>query len=242
MAYADTAKRSILEAWGRFEVTAGAAFEKGDLVGYSSGWVLADANAGVPAQAIALRDAASGEEHVPLARGAVVEGPTGAAPGGAVYASDTAGDTSQTASTTSEQKVGVALSATRVLIEPDRFTGKMTIHFNFAHAGIASIFFLAPYRCRVTKISEVHATAAGQAGTATVERLQATEAPGSGDDLLSTTKIDLAGTVNTVQTPALTGTAANLVLEVGNRLALKLASGASTTLANACVAVEIERA
>ncbi len=245
MAYVDTAKRSIQESWGRFEAEVAAAVQKGDLVGYSSGWVPADANGGIPALAVALRDAASGEKYVPMARGAVIEGPTGATPGAYVYLSDTVGRSSDTASTTSEQKVGVAISDTRIQLEPDLFLQameKQVVGLNFAAADVASVFFVAPFRCRVTKITEAHATAAGQAGTLTVERLQGTEAPGAGDDLLGTTKIDLAGTANTVQTPALTGTAGNLVLEIGNRLALKLATGSAASLANACLTVEMERA
>jgi hypothetical protein len=241
MAYADTAKRTILEAWGKFEVTAGAAFEKGDLVGYNSGWVLADGNPAVPAVAVALRDAALGEVHVPLARGAIVEGPTGATAGGAVYLSDTAGDTSQTPGTT-VQVVGKAISATRVLLDPGKVQIKTTASINFAAAGVAGIFFVAPYPCTVTKISAVYATAAGQAGALTVERLQGTEAPAAGDDLLATTKIDLYTTINTVQSPDLTGTGAHLTLAAGDRLALKLASGNAATLANACVTVELEPA
>lgn len=60
----------------------------------------------------------------------------------------------------------------------------------------------------------------GSAVSATITRCQGTEAPASGDDLLGTTKIDLKGSVNTVQDPALTATTANLVLAAGDRLAV----------------------
>lgn len=242
MAYADTAARSVLESWGQFQVVVAAAVKKGDLLGYNNGWVQADANGGVPAEAVALQDADAGDAHVRVARGAVIEGPTGATAGGAVYLSDTAGGTSDTPSATAVQGVGKALSTTRLLLDPGRYQLKMTTSMAFANGDAGKIFFVAPFVCTVTKISEVHATAAGQAGTLTVERLQGTEAPGAGDDLLGTTKIDLEGTINTVQNPGLTATAANLVLAIGDRLALKLASGASTTLAGACITVEIERA
>jgi hypothetical protein len=241
MAFADTAVRNILQGILPCKITLAGAVAVGDLIGYSSGWKQADANASIPAKLVAGEGGASGEV-ITAFHAAVIEGPTGMTAGGALYLSDTAGGYAETASATSEQKVGESLSATVALVDPDRFQGKFPVAHSFASAGEANVFFTASCRCRVTKISEVHATAAGQAGTLTVERLQGTEAPGSGDDLLGTTKIDAAGTVNTVQSPALTGTAAHLVLEVGNRLALKKASGATTTLANANVTVELERA
>ena len=240
MAFADTAVRTIREGIGPAKLTLAAACVEGALLGYNAGWVLADANAGVTAQYIAGEPGAIGDV-ITVYRIAVIEGPTGMTPGGALFLSDTAGGYAETASTTSEQKVGRSLSATLAMVDLTP-TGKFPVSFNFAAAGVASIFHTASFRCRVTKITEVHATVAGQAGTATVERLQGTEAPGSGDDLLGATKVDLTGTINTVQSPALTGTAANLVLETGNRLALKLASGAATSLANANVTVELERA
>jgi len=242
MAYADTAARSVLESWGQFQVVVAAAVKKGDLLGYNNGWVLADANGGGPAEGGAQHDADAGDAHVRVARGAVIEGPTGATAGGAIYLRDTAGGTSDTPSATATQVVGKAISATCLMLDPGRYQLKMSTSMAFAHGDAGKIIFVSPFACRVTKVSEVHATAAGQAGTLTVERLQGTEAPGAGDDLLGATKIDLTGTANTVQSPALTGTAAHLVLAAGDRLALKLASGASTTLAGACVTVEIERA
>ena len=241
MAFADTAVRNILQGILPCKITLAGAVAVGDLIGYSSGWVRADANAGIPAKLVAGEGGASGDE-ITAFHAAVIEGPTGMTAGGALYLSDTAGGYAETASTTSEQKVGESLSATLAQVAPDRFQAKFPVTHSFAAAGIADILYTASFRCRVTKISEVHATVAGQAGTATVERLQGTEAPGSGDDLLGATKVDLTGTINTVQSPALTGTAANLVLETGNRLALKLASGAATSLANANVTVELERA
>lgn len=103
--------------------------------------------------------------------------------------------------------------------------------------------FIAPFICTVSSIKEVHGTAGndGSAVTLSVERLQGTEAVGSGDDLLGATKIDLKGTANTVQTKALTGTTAHLTLAVGDRLALK-DTGTLTSLADVCVTIELTRA
>ena len=208
-----------------------------------TGFIQADANAGYACcGVVALEDGISGE-YVAVAPVAVISGVTVATPGGLAYLSDTAGKFSETASATSRQVLGVILSATEVLFAPNLFTAERSkVDHSFAAAGVANIIHVATRRETVTKISEVHATVAGQAGTLTVERLQGTEAPGSGDDLLATTKIDLTATINTVQSPTLTGTAANLILEVGNRLALKVASGAATSLANACVTIETEAA
>ncbi len=101
--------------------------------------------------------------------------------------------------------------------------------------------FVAPAICTVTKISEVHTTAGndGSAVTLDVERLQGTETSGNGDALLGGTKIDLKGTDETVQSPALTGTAASLVLAAGDRLNL-VDTGTLTTLAGVVVTVELE--
>jgi len=241
MPFADGTSRSVLATSLPIPLTlaTGVEVKAGDPLGYNSGWVLADANAGIPARLIAGED---GKGSITAYESARVRGFTGGTPDASLYLSDTAGGYSDTPSTTSEQKLGFMISATEAVVNLHRFNEKDYVSHNFAAADIANIIFIATERVRVTKISEVHATVAGQAGTATVERLQATEAPASGDDLLNTTKIDLAGTINTVQTPALTATPANLVLETGNRLALKLASGAATSLANACITVELQRA
>jgi len=103
------------------------------------------------------------------------------------------------------------------------------------------IFFVAPCTCQVTKVSEVHITLGTDSSAVTldIERLQSTEAPGSGDALLGTTKIDLKGTVNTVQSPDLTSTTASLQLAAGDRLCLK-DTGTLTDVAGVCVTVELK--
>lgn len=241
MAFADTAVRTLLEAINPGKVVLAAACEDGDLLGYSAGWKLADGNAGIVAEMIAMEQGIIGQE-ISACPAAVITGFIDGTAGAAVYLSDTAGSYAASASATSGQQVGEMLDATTATINlgPGGVgVPSLAVSIAFAAADVASIFYTASNRVRVTKISEVHATVAGQAGTLTVERLQGTEAPAAGDDLLGTTKIDLAGTINTVQSPALTGTAAHLILEVGNRLALKVASGAATSLANANVTVDL---
>ncbi len=241
MAFADGSTRRIVQGFMPVKITLAGTVARGDPLGYSSGWKVADANAGIPAVLIAGDGGVSGDV-ITAYPAALVDGVTGATAGNDIYLSDTGGDYTETKSTTSEQKLGFALSATEMFIWLHRFEEKLVVARSFAAADVANIFFIAPFRCRVTRISEVHATVAGQAGTMTVERLQATEAPGSGDDLIATTKIDQEGTINTIQSPTLTGTVADLVLEVGVRLALLQSTGSATSLANAVISVELERA
>ncbi len=240
MALTDSTARRIVQGFMPIQITLAAAVSMGDLLGYDSGWKLADANAGIPAVLIAGVDGASGAK-ITAFPAALVDGVTGATAGADIYLSDTAGNYSATKSATSEQKLGVSLSATEMFVWLHRFAEKFTIQRTFAHASIANIFFIAPFRCRITKIQEIHETKAGQAGTLQIERLQGTEAITEGDQLLVTT-IALGGTDDTVQTPTLHATPATLILEVGDRLCFELTSGASTTLANACITVELERA
>jgi hypothetical protein len=93
----------------------------------------------------------------------------------------------------------------------------------------------------VVAVREVHATAGNDAGTVTgtIRRCQGTEAATAGDDLLSAT-INFKGTALTEQTPALTATTADLVLEVGNRLSLDV-TGTTTTLAGVILTVLLKR-
>ena len=103
-------------------------------------------------------------------------------------------------------------------------------------------FFTAPVKCQVVGIREVHETAGSDGGavTGTIRRCQGTEAATAGDDLLGTTKINFKGTALTEQTPALTGTTANLILEAGDRLSLDV-TGTTTALAGVIVTVLLKR-
>ena len=103
-------------------------------------------------------------------------------------------------------------------------------------------FYTAPVDCEVISIREVHAVAGddGSDVTGTIRRCQGTEAATAGDDLLGTTKINFKGTALTEQTPALTGTTANLQLDAGDRLSLDV-TGTTTTLAGVIVTVLMKR-
>jgi len=103
-------------------------------------------------------------------------------------------------------------------------------------------FWTAPTKCEVVAVREVHAVAGDDSGavTGTIRRCQGTEAATAGDNLLSAT-INLKGTALTEQTPALTATTADLVLEAGNRLSLDV-TGTTTTLAGVILTVLLKRA
>lgn len=106
------------------------------------------------------------------------------------------------------------------------------------------VIWTAPVACTVVAISEVHQTAGTNGGAVTLqlERLQGTEAPDAGDEIL-VTALSLKTTANTVQygtiTPVrTTGTSvANLAL--GDRLCLKDA-GTLTAVANMTVVITIQ--
>lgn len=93
---------------------------------------------------------------------------------------------------------------------------------DIAGTAVDAHVFTATQRCQVIDIQACPRVIGGDVGavSATVRRCQGTEAPASGDDLLGATKIDLKGTADTVQNPALTSTTSYLTLEVGNRLAI----------------------
>jgi len=105
-------------------------------------------------------------------------------------------------------------------------------------------FFTAPYACTVIAMTEVHETAGTNAGAVTLqlERLQGTDAPGAGDEIL-VTAFNLKATANTVQegviTPVRTSGISAANLSVGDRLCLKDA-GTLTALSNVSVVVLIQ--
>lgn len=105
-------------------------------------------------------------------------------------------------------------------------------------------FWITPsdgYSYTVDSVQASWGTADSTSTTATlmIERCQGTEAPGSGDDLLAAA-IDASATANTVVTPALTATPANLALSAGDRLALDVIDGA-TELADLTIVVKLKR-
>jgi len=96
-------------------------------------------------------------------------------------------------------------------------------------------FFIARRPYEVMEVAEVHG-AAGTGGAATLdlERLQGTEALGSGDGIC-VAEFDLEGTADTVVTKKGVDLQ-NRTLEIGDRLALK-DTGTLTSVADVCVTV-----
>ena len=92
-----------------------------------------------------------------------------------------------------------------------------------AAADAAKTFFIAPAACELISASERHVTVAGQAGTLTIEKLTAAEAPGAGDVLLAAA-FDLTSTANTTVTKTAVTTGVQ-ALAAGDALCLKVASG-----------------
>lgn len=89
--------------------------------------------------------------------------------------------------------------------------------YSLATDWVSGNFFIADRDYVVAEIScswDVPSTS----GTLQIQRLQGTEAPSAGDDLL-TSIVDLSTADDTVTRPALTTTTENLQLYRGNRLA-----------------------
>lgn len=108
----------------------------------------------------------------------------------------------------------------------------------FPNSHVASqVFFIAPAPMQILGVQEVHSTlgTAGGAVTGSVEKLTGTQASGAGVTVLSATA-DLKGANNTVQSLALSATAANLLLATGDRVGFVL-SGTATAVAGLVVAV-----
>jgi hypothetical protein len=106
-------------------------------------------------------------------------------------------------------------------------------------------FYIANFPCQVTGVTYVHATAGNDAGAVNVQLTKdtGTNAPGAGTDLLTNNTnagFNCKATANTVQSGALTATAADLQLAVGDRLSLDFA-GTVTTLAGVSVTVSLRR-
>lgn len=116
MAFGDTAIRTLKEGFLPVKITLAEACAKGDLLGYSSGWKLADANNSIYAELVAGEVGAIGDV-ITAFRGAVLNGFSGATAGGLAYLSDTAGDYAASAGTV-QQVVGVFTAADEAVVLP----------------------------------------------------------------------------------------------------------------------------
>lgn len=128
------------------------------------------------------------------------------------------------------------------------FQKKIYVHWTLpgssaATAGNYGVFWVAPVACTVIGFAEVHEVAGSAGGTVSLqlERLQGTEAPGAGDNLLLSA-LNLKATANTVQygsiTQARSGGIGLANLAAGDRLCLK-DSGTLTSLSNVTVLVTV---
>lgn len=118
------------------------------------------------------------------------------------------------------------------------------IHITHTLAGTAAAtaanygkIYTAPYPVTVISMYEVHTTAGSDGGAVTLglERLQGTEASGSGDDLLSAA-MNLKSTAETPVKASLTATTALLTLQRGDRLNL-VDTGTLTAVAGVSVTI-----
>jgi len=108
-----------------------------------------------------------------------------------------------------------------------------------ATGSVDQVIFIATRSYTIQDIDAVW-TVAESAGTVGImpERSQGTEAPGSGDDLL-TAAFDGTATANTVVNGTLTATTANLTLAAGDRIALDFTGDTPGELLGVCVAVRL---
>jgi hypothetical protein len=130
MALADTQADAVIrEASIPVKVTAKAStgtVAKGDLIGYSSGWLRALATVGsvVQAEAVAGEDALPGEEYTAFFGPVYVDGRiTGGTPGSTLFGAEGAdsGKVTETEPTTTNdanKRVGMVISATSYLLHP----------------------------------------------------------------------------------------------------------------------------
>jgi predicted RecA/RadA family phage recombinase len=158
-----------------------------------------------------------------------------------------------TSASTGNKQVGLFANApgdtdTKALVLLDAQTGEkdeMVVTYASYGAGskTAQTFFVAPVPMKVLKVSEIHSAAEDDAATLTadIHKDVSTNAPGAGTAvLLGATKINLKAAANTVQSPALNGTASSLLLAAGDRLSFK-PSDAGTEIANVVVTVHLAK-
>lgn len=117
----------------------------------------------------------------------------------------------------------------------DRFF--VNINLLAAADAVDRSFFVAPRACQVLSITENHATAGGTSAAVTPKKCTGTQAASAGT-ALTAAAIDLTTTAETPQTPALSATAAALVLAAGNRIALDF-SGTISPLAQCTITIEL---
>lgn len=101
------------------------------------------------------------------------------------------------------------------------------------------VFFVADRACTIKKISAVWEIADTDAGTLDIEKLTGVQASGAGVPCLGA-PMDCQAAANTVLTPALTGTGADLILAAGDKLNLLAAGVGVTDFEGLTVTVDLE--
>ena len=100
-------------------------------------------------------------------------------------------------------------------------------------ASVAKWIFIADRAYQVTAVREVHSVVGGASAAVRPRKITDTSAPGAAAGAtvkeLTTAAIDLTATINTVVSPALSATVADLQLAAGDRIALNF-SGTLTGL------------
>ena len=108
----------------------------------------------------------------------------------------------------------------------------------FAAADVAKTVFVAGLPCKLVKVNARWGTKAGQAGTLTLEKCNTGEAAAAGDVMLAAA-LDLTGD-NNVPVEAVAVADGKEVMVEGDAIRFKVASGAATSLADACITLLLE--
>ena len=93
---------------------------------------------------------------------------------------------------------------------------------------VDKVIGIVPVRSKLIAVKEVHGTAAGQTCTVSIERLQAVETSGNGDQVVAAT-IDAEGTANTVQSGTIVVASDIDIFEAGDRVGVNM-TGSTATL------------
>lgn len=128
MAFADTAKRTVVSGIGPVKVTLAGTVYEGDPIGYSSGWyqAIASTSAPIAAMLVAGEDGVAGDV-ITAYQAAVLWGPTGGTAGNLMFLSSTAGKYAESGNGSARQVVGVMSSATEISVTPAHPYGPMIV-------------------------------------------------------------------------------------------------------------------
>lgn len=228
MALTDVTDGSRIVQWGSgaIKVVLAAACKPGDLL--TEAGALADGNATTPAPAAYVAgEKGASADTITAYRRAILSGLSGATLGNVVYLSDTAGSYTATPSTTQRQRVGFALNATDIFVEPERSLERFAVQSGVIDATYDTdrYFFVARERVRVVSIEVVASAieATGAATTVQVQKIVTTDGIGNAAQknlLAAALNLKTGLVANNVLSPSLTATVADLVMDKGNSLAL----------------------